>query len=344
MTCSVNSRRRFLQRSLRVGLGAVGAGILTACTARSSGQDPSTRLRRIGFLAFGPEPRGATSNFDAFVDSLRELGYVEGESLAIERRWSLPDNDQFDALVAQLIAIPVDVIVASGAPAIRAAMRATSTVPIVMAPATGDPVAAGLVASLAQPGGNVTGLTTLSARLSGKRVEKLRDVLPTITSIGVLWNPSMQEIVLDWQETQSASQMLGLDVVSLEVRSASDLRETFAAATSERVDGLVVLSDPLTFRNRAQIVELASQNRLPAVYPLRGFVDAGGLMAYGPHLQTLFRRSADYVDKILKGMKPSELPVEQPARFEFVLNLHSAQALGLTIPRSVLVDATDVVR
>ena len=336
------SRRQVIRGAWVAGVAATGAAWLGACATPAN--RGSGRVYRVGWLAFGPAPTEAASNFDTFRNSLRELGYVEGQNLVIERRLAPPDDGRFPQLAAELVALPVDVLVASATPPIRAAKDATRTVPIVMAVANGDPVAAGLVDSLARPGGNVTGLTMLSPMLSGKRLELLLETVPGTGRVAVLGNLSLPDVALDWAESQQAAQALGVQLTPLDIRRADELPGAFDRATQEGAQALATLADPLMLRNRAQIVELAARARLPGIYTARAFVDEGGLMSYGPRFQELFRRAAVYVDKILKGTRPAELPVEQPSRFELVVNLKAAEAIGLTVPRPILVDATDVIQ
>jgi putative ABC transport system substrate-binding protein len=281
---------------------------------------------------------------DAFRQQLRQLGYVEGQNLVIEYRWAADRDDQLPRLAADLVQLKVDVIVVEGhTPAIQAAKQATSTIPIVMA-VSGDPVNTGLVESLARPGGNVTGLSLLTPDLAPKRLELLKEAVPTLARVAVLWNAANPVKVLDWHETQAAASALGLQLQSLAVRGPTDFDGAFAATTRDRADALVVLPDGLINSHRKQIVDFAMTSRLPGMYPYREFVAAGGLMSYAPSYVDLFRRAAVYVDRILQGAKPADLPVEQPIKFELVLNLKTAQALGITIPPMLLFQADEVIR
>jgi len=242
-----------------------------------------------------------------------------------------------------LVQIPVEVIVTAGTPPIRAAMQATRTIPIVMATSS-DPVSAGLVASLAQPGGNVTGMTNVSSELSAKRLELLKEALPGVSRVAVLWNSIDPIKQGEFRDTQFAARTLGLELQSLAVRSPDDFEQVFDLAARDRAGALLTFPDFLVNSRRRQVVDFATRHRLPAIYPLREYADDGGLAAYGPNLAHQFRRAATYVDKILKGAKPADLPIEQPTRFDFVINLKTAQALGLTIPQSVLNQATELIQ
>ncbi len=273
----------------------------------SHAQRPA-KVPRIGFLGAGSA--SVNRHFaDAFLQGLRELGYVEGQNIAIEYRWAEGRAEQLPDLAADLVRLKVDVIVAGSTPAARAAKQATTTIPIVAA-AVGDPVGTGLVASLARPGGNLTGLADITVDLSAKRLELIKEVVPTASRVAALWNPTHPTNPLQLRETQVAAQALGLTLQPLEVREADELDRAFAAMRRERAGALVVLSDPLTVFHRRRLADLAARDRLPAMYPFREQVEAGGLMAYGPSLPGLFRRAAIYVDKILKGAKPADLPVE----------------------------------
>lgn len=306
-----------------------------AADAQQAGKVP-----RIGFLS----PGNATSvPTDAFRQGLRELGYVEGQNLVVVYRWADGDTARLPALAGELVRLRVDVLVAATNPAVLAARRATSTIPIVFA-ASSDPVGTGLVASLAHPGGNVTGLSLVTPELSGKRLQLLRETLPQLARVALLWNagdPGMADRVT---ETKAAARQLGVTLHVEWVRDLAGLDRAFATLAQARPDAFLTTVEPFTGDHRQRIVAFAAQQRLPAMYEERDFVDAGGLMAYGPNLAANYRRAATYVDKILKGTKPADLPVEQPTRFELVINLKTAQALGLTIPQSVLIRAEEVIR
>jgi putative tryptophan/tyrosine transport system substrate-binding protein len=300
------------------------------------------KVPRIGFLA-AATPATAADLVEAFKQSLREHGYL-GQNVVSELRFGEGKAEQFPVLAAELVRLKVDVIVALTNPVIEAVRQATQTIPIVM-PSASDPVGAGFVASLAQPGGNITGLTAHSPELNGKRLELLKETFPKLSRVALLLTPNFPGSALDLKETESAARFLGLRIQPLEVRDASDIDRAFKAMTKERADALSMFpGHPALFVNRKKIVELAAKNRLPAMYSLSAFVDAGGLMFYGPDLLVGYRRAATYVDKILKGAKPADLPVEQPTKFEFIINLKAAKQIGLTIPPNVLARADKVIR
>jgi putative ABC transport system substrate-binding protein len=280
---------------------------------------------------------------EAFRQGLRELGYVEGENIVIEYRYADEKAERLPGLAAELVYLKVDVIVAAGTIAVRSAKNATKAIPIVMT-SSGDPIATGLVVSLAQPGGNITGLSQMSPDLSAKRLELLKEVIPSISRVAVVWNPTGPVDKLVFEETETAAPAFRIKVQSLEVRNPNDIDSAFAAAARERANALITFGSPLIVDHRARIVELAAKSRLPAIYEGREFADAGGLMSYGPSLPDLFRRAAAYVDKILKGAKPADLPVEQPRKFELIINLKAAKQIGLTIPQSVLYRADKVIK
>lgn len=308
-------------------------------------QQPA-KVPRIGILLAGspPTPPARLPPLEAFLQGLRDLGYVEGRNIAIEYRWAEGKLDPLSDLAAELVRLKVEVIVTSSTPAVQAAKKATSTIPIVMA-AVGDPVVTGLVASLARPGGNITGLTLLAPELAGKRLELLKETLPTLSRVAVLWNSASTAMVHTFRETRVAAEASGVKLQSLEVRGDPiDFERAFSAITKEWPQGLFVTLDPFTSRYRVRIVELAAQHRLPTIYELKEFVEVGGLMSYGPSSRDMWRRAATYVDKILKGAKPGDLPVEQPTMFEFIINMKTARALGLTIPQSVLIRADEVIQ
>jgi putative ABC transport system substrate-binding protein len=300
---------------------------------------PAGKVWRIGFLS-------ATSEGilpEAFRQGLRDLGYVEGQNLTIAYRHADYQLDRLPDLAAELVRLPVDVLVTAGENAARAVQHATRTIPIVLA-AGGDPVGSGLVASLAQPGGNLTGLSLMSAELVGKRLELLKEAVPLASRVGVLFNPASRGDVQQWRETEGAARALGVQLHALEVRRAEEFERAFTTATSAGVGALIVRRNFLNVRHRTQILQLAAQRRLPVMSDLREFVDDGGLMSYGPSVSDLLRRAATYVDKILKGATPADLPIEQPMKFELVINLKTAQALGLTISPSLLFQADEVIR
>jgi len=274
---------------------------------------------------------------DAFRKQLQELGYIEGKNLVID--WRYPDQAaRLSLLAEELVALHPDVLVSIATPATAAMKAVAGGIPIVFAN-VGDPVATGFVASLAQPRGNLTGQSNVARDLSGKRLELLKEIIPTSSTVAVTWNPTNSAVRLAWQETQDAALLLGIQLVSIEVRTVSDIISAFDIAKQEDCHGLIVLPDPLTASHRSAIIALAAKARMPTVYAYREFVDEGGLLAYGPNYRDLYRRAAIYVDKILKGAKPADLPVEQPTTFDLVVNLKTAQALGLTLPSSLLVRA-----
>jgi putative ABC transport system substrate-binding protein len=282
---------------------------------------------------------------EAFRQGLRDLGYAEGRNLVIEYRDAEGKFERLPALAAELVALKVDVILAGSTPHAVAAKQATRTIPIVVA-SVGDPVSSGLVTSLARPGGNVTGLSILAPELVGKCLELLKQAVPGVSLVAVLWQPGAagERTVRDMlKAAEVAARALGVRPQFVEARGPADFDRAFSDMTKARAGALTVLGTPMFFNERRRLVELTAKNRLPAVYPLREYVDAGGLMAYGPNLADLFRRAATYVDRILKGAKPADLPVEQPTKFELVINLKTAKALGLTIPQSVLGRADRVI-
>ena len=305
-------------------------------------QQPA-KVLRIGFLAAGSAaPYG--SLIEAFRQGLREAGYVEDQSIVIEYRWAEGEYDRLPALAADLVRLKVDVIVtAIGTPPALAAKNVTRTIPIVFT-AVGDPVAQGLIASLARPGGNVTGVASLNPELMGKRLELLKETLPKVSRMGVLWNPGNAVHALFWREAEAAARSLGVHLQSLEARDPADFDRAFAATTRRRAGVLIVLPDAMFVSQRVRLATLALKNRLPTMFATREYVEAGGLMAYGLNNPDVFRRAATYVDRILKGARPDDLPVEQPMRFDLVLNLKTAKALGLTFPQTVLVQVTEVIQ
>src|SRR5262249_51097316 len=301
---------------------------------------PSGQVYRIGFLSTAPLPAHL---WEALLDGLRERGYREGRNLVFERRFSEGKAERFPALAAELVRLRVDCIIVPTTPAALAAKHATQTIPIVMTTAI-DPVGGGLVASLARPGGNLTGLSVLAPELSGKRLELLREVGASLTRGAVLWNAANPANAAAWHETQAAAGALGLRLHAQAVRGPQDLEGAFALTAQARPEALLVLEDALINMHRPQIAAFVMQQHLPSVFVHKEWVVAGGLMSYGPSLPDLFRRAATYVDKILKGAKPADLPVEQPMKFELVLNLKTAKALGLTIPPMLLFQADEVIR
>jgi putative ABC transport system substrate-binding protein len=309
----------------------------------SEAQQP-VKVYRIGWLISGISPSEPGPTAQPFRQALRELGYVEGQNLVIESRWAEGNPERLPDLATELVRLKVDVLVAGGSAATRAAQHATRTIPIVMTNSS-DPVRLGFVASLAQPGGNITGLSSLAADLSGKHLELLTQTVPDLSRIAVLVNPADAGTLQSLHEMQVAAQAVGIQLHVLEVRQHEDLQRAFVAIQQEGAGALIVLGDPfLLTPYRRDIAALALQNRLPTMYPRRMGVEAGVLMSYGASLPDLQRRAATYVDKILKGAKPADLPVEQPMKFELVINLKTAKALGITMPPSLLLLADEVIQ
>jgi putative ABC transport system substrate-binding protein len=304
----------------------------------------ATGITRLGFLANSQTALGHLR--DAFVQGLGDLGYVEGRNVIIEYRFAEGKLDRFPALAAELVALKVGVIVAPPTPAAEAAKQATKTIPIVFA-GVGDPVGSGLVTSLARPGGNVTGLSGLNPELVGKCLEQLKQAVPSVSRVAVLWHPGgpgerVQKNML--KEAEVAARALALRLQIIDASGPADFERAFHEMTTARADAVTVLPSNVFNNERKRLADLARKNRLPAVFQFREYVDAGGLLSYGASLADLNRRAATYVDKILKGAKPRDLPVEQPTKFELVINLKTAKALGLTIPQSVLAYANDLIQ
>jgi putative tryptophan/tyrosine transport system substrate-binding protein len=300
------------------------------------------KVARIGYLSV-LSPSSDSARIEAFRQGLRELGYAEGQNLAIEPRYAEGKLDRLPDLATELVRSNVDVIVVGGSTATRAAKNATKLIPIVMAHGS-DPVALGYVASLARPGGNITGLTHLAPELGGKRLELLKDIIPRLSRVAVLTDPGTGGHGPQMKELEVAAPALGLQLQPVEVRSPTELESAFAAMIGGRAGAFIGLQQPTLDRLRDRIVELAAKNRLPGMYPNDEYVESGGLMSYAADIGALFRRAATYVDKILKGSKPAELPVEQPTKFELVINLKAAKQIGLTIPPNVLARADKVIK
>jgi putative ABC transport system substrate-binding protein len=300
------------------------------------------KVYRVAFL--GNSTAALEANLvGPFREGLRDLGYVEGRNILIEYRWAEGKYERFPALIAELAALKVDVIVTAGTPAALAVKKTTPSIPLVMV-AVGDPVGTGLIADLGRPGGNVTGLSSIAPELEGKRLELLREVVPKLSYIAVLWNPDNPFHAGSLKEARAAAQALGIKVQLLEVRVSEEFPAVFAAILRERPGALLILADRLFLHNRARIVDFEAKHRLPGVYAYRELVEAGGLMSFGPSYAGMHRRAAYYVDKILKGAKPADLPVEQPTKFELMINLKTAKALGLKIPQSLLARADEVIQ
>jgi putative tryptophan/tyrosine transport system substrate-binding protein len=301
-----------------------------------------TKVPRIGYLS-SASPSAGASRIQAFHQGLRELGYVEGKNVVIEYRYAEGKLDRLPALAAELVRLKVDVIVTSAAVATRRAKETTVTIPIVMAQ-DGDPVGSGHVASLARPGGNITGLSSLSPEISGKRLELLKEIVPRLSRVVVLGTSTSPGSAQGLRETELAARAFGAQLQYLDILDPKDIESTFREASKGRADGVLVLSSPVFNSHRTQVVELAAKSRLPTIYYATEWVDDGGLMTYGTNIADLYRRAAVYVDKILKGAKPADLPVERPIKFEFIINLKAAKQIGLTIPPNVLARADKVIR
>jgi len=320
---------------------AVIAGTLLAVPLAARAQQ-APKPARIGAL-FAVTPTAAAPNLDALRKGLLEIGHVEGKTFVLVPRYGDAKAERVSQLAQELVSLKVDVIVVSTDPATAAAKRATRTIPIVMA-ASADPVGTGFITSLARPGGNVTGLTLIAPELSAKRLELLKETVPSVSRLAFLWNPDVRGALLSYQETEKAARALHLSVQSVEVASAEDIEGVFTVMAEQRAQALIVDGpNPVVFSNVDKIVRLVGRNRLPSLYPTRDYVDAGGLISYGPSTRDSFRRAAVFVDKILRGAKPGDLPVEQPTKFELVINLKTAKALGLTIPPSLLARADQVI-
>jgi putative tryptophan/tyrosine transport system substrate-binding protein len=330
----MNTRRRLVL--------ALMAGALAAPIA-SFAQQP-IKIARIGFLhRASPEGFGGV-HLQAFREGLRELGYVEGKNLQLDVRWGRGKLDRLPALAAELVQSKVDVLVAATSPSVVAARQATRSIPIVM-PTSSDPVGDGLVASLAHAGGNITGLSVMSPELGEKRIQLLKEMFPKVShAMAVLWNPDYVGMRARFEQARVAAPAVGLTVRSVEVRDTRELDVAFEAIIREHPDALLLLVDPLTLSQRARIVEFAAEQRLPAIYETRDFVDVGGLISYGPNIPDQYRRAATYVIKILRGAKPADLPIEQPTKFELVINMRAANALGIKFPDSILLRADEVIR
>jgi putative ABC transport system substrate-binding protein len=313
--------------------------LLLASFDPAEAQQPR-KIPRIGYLSLASQP-GLRE--EAFIQGLRDLGWIDGQSISIEYRWAAGNVDRLPALAEELVRLKVDLIVAGATPVIQAAKNATSTIPIVM-PSAADPVGTGLVASLARPGGNVTGFAILTTDLETKKLELLREAIPGVSRIGVLWNPDNPVWASAWKQLPNAAQSLGLKLQSLEVRNPGAFEQVFSSASSQRAGALLVVQERLFVSHRQRMVELAARKRLPAIYGEGNFVVAGGLMSYGASVPDMLGRSAVYVDKILKGTKAAELPVEQALKFEMMINLKTAKQIGLIIPPNVLARADRVIR
>ena len=319
------------------------ANVILASGDPAEAQQPG-KIPRIGFVVGSGDAKNPGLQVEAFQKGLRDLGYADGKNLVIEYRYAEGNNERFASLVSELVQLKVDVLIVSALPAILAAKKTTKTIPIVMMINT-DPVAAGIVDSLARPGGNITGLTRLSRELGGKRLELLKEAVPRTTRVGVLWRTNSVGLDVAFKEYEVAARALKMQLRSLTVQGLNpDIDGALNSAVNEKTHALIVISDALLGRYAKQIADLAIKHRLPSMHEQDRYVDAGGLISYGADDLVLFRRAATYVDKILKGTKPADLPVEQPTKFEFVINLKTAKALNLTIPQSVLFRADRVIR
>ena len=323
------------------GIGfIITLGILLGSLAAQAQQ--TGNVYRIGFL--GNSTAALEANLvGPFREGLRDLGYIEGRNVLIEYRWAEGKYDRFPALIGELLALKVAVIVTAGTPATLAVKKATTSVPLVMS-AVGDPVGTGIVPSLSHPGGNITGLTAISTEMDAKRLELLREVVPSVSYIALLWNAASPLQVLAEKQVQAAAQVLRMRVLSLGVKTEEEIKSALAVVARERPDALLVLADRLLLHHRALIMDFATRHRLPGVHAYRELVEAGGLMSFGPSYADMHKRAAYFVDRILKGAKPGDLPVERPRTFELVINLKVAKALGLTIPQSVLLRGTEIIQ
>ena len=318
------------------------SALLFALCSPSQAQQPTKVPRIIGFLGV-TSPSTISARIDAFRQGLRELGYVEGKNIVIEYRWAEGKFDRLPDLAGELVRLKVEVIVTGGPVDTRAAKKATATIPVVMG-FDNDPVGSGFVTSLARPGGNITGLSTLSPELSGKRLELLKEVVPKLSRVAVFGTSIQPGNAQSLREAELAAQAFGVQLQYVDLLDSKDIQTAFRAASEGRADAILMLQSPVFNTRRAQLADVAAKNRLPAMYPQGEYVEDGGLITYGPSMTDLFRRAATYVDKILKGAKPADLPVEQPIKFEFIINLKAAKQIGLTIPPNVLARADKVIR
>ena len=317
-------RREFIAL---LGLGSAAAALPLAAAAQP-------KIPRIGFM--GNSTAALEANLlDAFREGLQELGYEEGRNIVIEYRWADGKYDQFPALVAELIAAKVDAIVTAGTPAALAVKKATTTVPLVMV-AVGDPVGTGLVPSLARPGGNLTGLSSVAPDLEGKRLQLLREVVPALSHVAMFINSLNPFHISSMKQARTAAQAMGIKLQLHDIRKSEDLDDAFAAIRKERPDALLILADRVFLHNRERMMDFTREQRLPNVNAYKELVEVGGLMSYGPSYEDMHKRAAIYVDKILKGAKPADLPIEQPSKFTFIINLKTAKALGVTVPSQLL--------
>jgi putative ABC transport system substrate-binding protein len=330
-------RREFIAL---IGGAAVSSA---ACPLAARTQQLASAVRRIGFLLpGGARTTAVRGQLEAFREGLKEYGWVEGQNISVEYRFAEGKEDALPGIAAELVQSRLDVVVAEGTAATRAAKTVTQTVPIVMA-TSADPVGTGLVASLNRPGGNITGVSLQTGELSGKRLQLLTEIVPGLARVAVLSNPLNPSIALVLEQTKAAAQSLGLEIHVVEVQAPDKFESAFAAVTAARAGALIVLPDPLLYGQHPRIVTFTAASHLPALFPEKEVAEAGGLIAYGPSIPASFRRAAAYVDKILRGAKPADLPIEQPTKFELVVNLQTAKAIGVTIPTSILLRADEVI-
>src|SRR5262245_19354430 len=326
----------------KIILSLAAGGLLLALGLRAEAQQPVKKVPRIGFL-IGSSPSANTARIDAFRQGLRELGYLEEKNIVIEYRWAEGKFDRLPELAAELVHLKVDVIISAGPPNTRAAKEATKTIPIVMTQEI-EPVGSGVVASLARPGGNITGLSNFAPEISGKRLELLKEAVPKLFRVGVVGTSTTPGNTQQLREVELAAEMFAVRLQYLDVLDVKDIEPAFQGASKKRADAILLLQSLVLNSRRKQIVDLAIKSRLPVIYQAPEWVEDGGLMSYGVSLSDLWRRAATYVDKILKGAKPADLPVEQPTKFELVINLKTAKQIGVTIPPNVLVRADKVIR
>jgi putative ABC transport system substrate-binding protein len=329
--------RRWLLR------GAVAAAGFSLLSDREAAGQPATKIPRIGFLAVGPREGFRTLLLEGLLQGLREHGYLEGQNIVIEYRFSGDRDDRLPALAAELVALKVQLIVVSGTPATFAAKNATSTIPLVMGGLAASPVETGLVVSLGRPGGNITGMTLMTSQLGGKRLELLKAIVPGLSLVAVVWNPLNPTYGPVLKALEEAAPTAGVKLQRVEVRAPADFEDAFKAATRQRAGGLLVPGDPLTANRFKMIADLALKYRLPTAADGKDFVQDGGLLSLGPDIVDLYRRAATHVDRILKGARAADLPMEQPTKFELAVNLKTARVLGVTIPPSVLLQASHVI-
>jgi putative tryptophan/tyrosine transport system substrate-binding protein len=336
---------RLSRRDFVAGGGVAGLGMLAGCGRLSWQGEPPPKLPRVGvLLPYTQDSAASLEMLQPFWAGLQDWGYAEGQNVLLEYRYSGGQNDRLPALATELVQLPVDVIVAEKHDAIMAAKQATATIPIVLTLHV-DPVGLGLVASLARPGGNLTGMSATPAWLTGKRLELLPLLSPTVSRIAIFYDSTYSPAQRAGAEAKLGAEALGLKLLAFDVRTPADFAPAFEAALRERAGGLLVaLTDPLTLSQRRRIVDFAAQNGLPAVYPEKSWCTAGGLMTYGANFAAISRRTAYYVDRILKGTKPADLPIEQPMTFDFVVNLKTAQALGITFPNEIMLQVTEVIQ